>query len=554
MNRLSFRTQALALAGAIVLLGLLSGAVWLAVDSGPVRAEAPASALVASGGNLRYYSAEPAQLDPVLSGPVNELRIIAQIFEGLVRLDDNFTPQPALASSWSLAPDASVYTFTLDTAYFSNGRLVVADDVVYSIMRAISPTINNGSMADYAGMLYDIEGAQEYAEGDTSVPVGVEALNPATVRMDLVGTVPPNVFLKKLAMWIADVLPAEEIAAGGPEWWRDPDHCIGTGPFKLAEWVAGDHLSLVPNRLHHAGPPLLRHVEARFLADVSAALAAYQQNQLDLFEPSASQVVTITADPILASQFITRAGTCTFWSILDNQKEPFSGTLGMTLRQAFNYAIDKTDFISTVMGGVGVPARGLIPPGMYGHNPALEGLDFDVVSATLLLAASGYTGTPEIIFRYTDNLPNLRRAENLRDQLLDNLGVSIVLSTTATSYQMRIYGWCADYPDPSNWFPHLLRSDGWYNRTHYNNPVFDALIDQAATTLTEAERLDLYHQAEQIAVSEAAELPLWHDQAMFLKKPWVSDEVILDLQWSQPFSDVTMAVQAVYLPLVLKGD
>jgi len=312
-------------------------------------------------------------------------------------------------------------------------------------------------------------------------------------------------------------------------------------------------LSLTPNWLHHAGPPLLRHVEARFLADEAAALEAYQQNQIDLFEPIASQVVTITADPILASQFITRPGTCTFWSILDNQKEPFSGTLGTKLRQAFNYAIDKTDFISAALDGIGAPARGILPPQMYGYNPALEGLDFNVVSATLLLAASGYTGTPEIVFSYVDNLPNLRRAENLRDQLLDNLGVSIVLSTTAASYQMRINGWCADYPDPSNWFPLLLHSDGGWNRTHYNNPVVDALIDQAATTLTETERLDLYHQAEQIAVLEAAEVPLWHNQAMFLKKPWVSDEVVLDLLWSQPFSDVTIAVQAVYLPLVLKG-
>ncbi len=553
MNRLSFRTQALALAGTILLLGLLSSAVWLAVDSGPVRAEAPSSALVASGGNLRYYSAEPDRLDPALVWQANEVRIVAQIFEGLMRLDDDLIPQPALASSWSLSADGSVYTFTLGTATFSNGRLVVAGDVVYSIMRAISPTIDGGGPATYAGMLFDIQGAQEYNEGNTSVTVGVQALDQASVRFDLVGTVPPGVFLKKLSLPIADVVPAEVIAAGGPEWWRDPGHCVGTGPFKLAEWVEGDHLSLVPYGLHHAGPPLLRHVEARFLADEAAALEAYRQNQIDLFEPSASQVVTITADPILVSQFITKAGTCTYWSILDNQQEPFSSTLGMKLRQALNYAVDKTDFISVALDGIGAPARGILPPEMYGYNPALEGLDFNVVSATQLLAASGYTGTPEIVFRYNDPL-QLRRAENLRDQFLDNLGIGIILSTTATSYQMRIHGWCADYPDPSNWFPYLLRSDGSFNRTHYNNPVVDALIDQAATTLTETERLDLYHQAEQMAVSEAAELPLWHSQWQLLRKPWVSDEVVLDMQWSQPFSDVTMAVQAVYLPLILKGD
>jgi peptide/nickel transport system substrate-binding protein len=133
MTGSSSRAQALVLAGEIVLLSLLSGAVWLAADSGTVRADGLAPGAVAVGGTLRYYSGEPDWLDPALVWQGSEIRVRRQILEDLVRLDDDVFPQPALASSWSLARDASAYTFTLDPAHFSNDRLVLAEDVVYSM-------------------------------------------------------------------------------------------------------------------------------------------------------------------------------------------------------------------------------------------------------------------------------------------------------------------------------------------------------------------------------------------------------------------------------------
>jgi ABC-type oligopeptide transport system substrate-binding subunit len=118
---------------------------------------------------------------------------------------------------------------------------------------------------------------------------------------------------------------------------------------------------------------------------------------------------------------------------------------------------------------------------------------------------------------------------------------------------VRVHGWCADYPDPGNWLPQLLATNAPFNRTHYSNPALDALLDEAAHTVTDSLRIELYQQAEQLAVSEAAELPLYHDALTLLFKPWVSGGVVTDWQWSLPFDDVAMAVRSAYLPLVLKG-
>jgi oligopeptide transport system substrate-binding protein len=525
----------------LLLVGLL-----VSLQAMPTAAHVAAVNAAPPGNTLRVaLNSEPATIDPARASFLDEIRISTQIFEGLVRLDENHIPQPALANSWSYSSDASVYTFTLREAYFSNGRRVVAADVVNSIMRAISPTLG----AEYAAMLDDIQGAAEYRMGNITITVGVHALDLATVRFDLVDTVVPGVFLKKLSLWIASVVPIEEITAGGAEWWRDPAHCVGTGPFKLTEWVSGSHLTLAANPLHHAGPPPLSGIIMRFITDSNVVWEDYLADQLDVFEPTASQLISITGDPILSTELTTSAGTCSTYLIMDNQKAPFNGTTGMKLRQAFNYAIDRTAFITGVgMSDSAIPAKGILPPSTYGYNSALQGLDFNVLSATQRLVESGYTGTPQIVYFRSDTPRNRIRSENIRDQISNNLGVNIVLTTTSTNYHHSIFGWCADFPDPENWLPILFRSGSSLNRTHYNNPALDALTEQAAHTITESERLALYQQAEQLVVSEAAVVPLWYDQRAVLAKPWVSGPMVFDLIWGRRFDNIRIQSTALIDP------
>ncbi len=205
---------------------------------------------------LRVRSAEPTMLDPALVTFIDEWRVARQTFEGLTRLDENLEPRPALASAWSYAPDASVYTFTLREAYFANGRRVVADDVTASFRRALSPTLNGGGPADYASTLFDIQGAAQYNSGLITTSLGIHALDAATVRFDLVGVTPPAVFLKQLSQPIAALIPIEEVNAGGAEWWRNPVHYFGAGPYRLTEWISGSHISLLINPLYQVGNPI----------------------------------------------------------------------------------------------------------------------------------------------------------------------------------------------------------------------------------------------------------------------------------------------------------
>ena len=519
---------------------------WPVRPATAIPSPAPPEAPSVSTLRLRL-DGEPGTLDPALAGYAAEVAVAAQVFEGLARLDESLIPQPALANVWSYSADASVYTFTLRDAFFANGRRIVASDVISSLTRALSPTL----AAPYALALYDIQGAESYNNGDTGAALGLAAPTTRTVRISLNGTVPPNLFLKKLSMLVASVIPLEEVTAGGDLWWADPNHLIGAGPYRMTERASGDHITLAANPQFHGNAPAIGTLIYKVITDSEAALSAYQTNQVDITQPAATQMITITASPVLASQLITDAGPCTAYATLDNQRAPFSGTAGMALRQAFNYAINKTLIVLATPGGAASPAKGLQPPSSYGYDPSLRGLDFNVVSATQKLAASGYAGTPPILF-YSAG-PNAV-IDSIRAQLLANLGVSVNVTATASAAQMRIRGWCADYPDPDDWLPLILRSAGPYNYTHYSNPTFDTLVDQAGHTISETARLGLHRQAEQLAVSDGALLPLYHYPFLALRKPWVSGPVGIDLLWSRALNNLSYMPggNRVFLPSALR--
>ncbi|MGI8554508.1 MAG: peptide ABC transporter substrate-binding protein, partial [Dehalococcoidia bacterium] len=88
-------------------------------------------------------------------------------------------------------------------------------------------------------------------------------------------------------------------------------------------------------------------------------------------------------------------------------------------------------------------------------------------------------------------------------------------------FQMWEAGWAADYPDPEDFLSINFLSQSQGNDTKYNNPQVDQLLNQANTAQDQTKRFDLYHQAEQIIVSDAAWLPLIYDKDEVLIKPYI---------------------------------
>jgi oligopeptide transport system substrate-binding protein len=196
-------------------------------------------------------------------------------------------------------------------------------------------------------------------------------------------------------------------------------------------------------------------------------------------------------------------------------------------------------------------ADGILPPDMPGYNENLNGLGYDVAKAKELIASSKYgsvANLPPITLTtagWGGNIPPYLGA--VVQDWQQNLGVEVTirqLEPETFNYHLKeeademfITGWIADYPDPQNFLDVLFHTGAEYNSGNYSNPDVDAMLDRAGVQPDETARFNLYQQAEQIVVDEAACLPLWFGKTYLLIKPYVKNYK-LDIQGIPTLSEV----------------
>jgi oligopeptide transport system substrate-binding protein len=214
-------------------------------------------------------------------------------------------------------------------------------------------------------------------------------------------------------------------------------------------------------------------------------------------------------------------------------KPPFDD---VKIRQAFCYAIDKDKIIDLVLKGVVVKAEGILPPGMPGYNGNVKGLDFNVEMAKQLIAESKY-GNVSHLPTITLTTAGAGTASSIEAALVDmwqqNMGVQVEirqLEPDKYSYEimnekdeMFVQSWGADYPDPQNFLDILFHSGTKDNVGEYSNPEVDTLLEKAGLEQDPSTRMNLYQQAEQMMVDDAACIPIFFDVEYTLVKPYVKD-------------------------------
>ena len=205
------------------------------------------------------------------------------------------------------------------------------------------------------------------------------------------------------------------------------------------------------------------------------------------------------------------------------------------VRRAFAYATNKKAIAEIVYNKMVVPADGILPPGMPGYNPDLEGLPYDPDLAAGEMLESTYgdvSELPPIVLTVTGAGTGEMLAEMYQQVLGAEIEVEVVdwgvflRGLDGQQYQMFSLGWIGDYPDPQNFLDMLFHSESAYNHGAYDNPTLDALVEAARTEQDQDKRMELYHQAEQLLVEDAAWIPLYHGGGYYLVKPYVKGLII----------------------------
>jgi oligopeptide transport system substrate-binding protein len=508
----------------------------------------------------------PDTMDPQDASVANEIGVLGLAYEGLTRLDKNLETVGAAAESWEYNADATGITFHLrDGLKYSDGSPLTAQDFVNAARRSLDP---RGTIGDYQSTFFMIKGADAIL--GTAVPtdeakvpelfqqLGVSAPDEQTVTFEL--TQPTPYFHTLASLWVIYPAKQELIDSGGDIWFQDPANQVGNGPFKITTIDQSRNLiELQANENYWGGQPKLGTVQLMFIGDLSVALQAYQNDEIDITPPDPNDAPTLRSDSVLSKEYIEPLGSCTESFELNNTKAPFDNKL---IRQAFNVGFDRESFVRDALKDTSAKTVTWIPPGYPGYDGDDKRLDFDAAKAKQLLSEAGFPdgqGLPEIKISYNSNNPATQaRVEYLIQMYQNTLGISLVpdpiegqtlngLRKDVTTAPPFVYGggWCADYPDPQDWLSIFWHSSSQFAQNiGYKNPEFDALVEEADVTIDQAKRLELYAEAQRLLLDDAPYIIRSTSKSSFLVKPYVKGLEITP-QDSNTYPGMTTALLGV---------
>ncbi|WP_294376083.1 peptide ABC transporter substrate-binding protein [uncultured Clostridium sp.] len=478
-------------------------------------------------------------LDPALNQAVDSGILIANLFEGLYKLDENQKAIPGIAESCDVSDDGIVYTFHLrKDAKWTNGNPVTAGDFEYAWKRVMNPD----TAAEYAYQMEYIKGAAEYTAGTGSVDeVGVKALDDNTLEVTLTS---PCAYFLELTSFPCYFPVEQKTVEGNEQWANSTESYISNGPFKLADYKIKDQIILEKNENYYGKDSVkLDKVNVKFVADETSAWASYTTGQFDMvYVVPQSEIQKAVEDgtaqiyPFLSNLYLSINMTDSVQGIDPEAAKALSDP---KVRKAMNLAIDRDSLVENVKKGGQIAANGFVPTGITGP----DGEDFaskeyfpskgNVEEAKKLLSEAGYPdgqGFPSVVLLYNPEKGNGPVMQAIQDMWKTNLGIDVQLQSQewkvfiATrndkNYEVARDGWGADYVDPMT-FLDIFQSTSGQNNTGYNNPEYDKVIAEARAEQDASKRFELLRQAEDMLMEDMPVIPLYYDTVPMGVKSYV---------------------------------
>lgn len=500
-------------------------------------------------GVLRLASGtDPSTLDPARAYDTTSIATTRVLYRGLVDYGDGADIVPAVARDYSVSPDGKTFTFHLrDDATFhfdeqgnSPGRRVVAEDFRYALERVLDPKTASDGLSPFQ----IIDGAAEYTaakQKDPNAPVHVRGIRVSGEdEIAITLTRPDMTFLNWLTLPFAAAVPRdwiEKLQSEGKEFSENPNGC---GPLRFVSWVHDSRLKLEKNP-HYYDPTLPRSngLELQIGGGDLLHLMRFELGDIDVYvmeETSAPDYLRLMRNEKWKKQIAHAPMMDVRYLCINTELTPFDD---VRVRQAMNYAIDKSRIVATQSGRV-QPAQGVLPPGIPGYNPNLKSYDYNPEKARQLLQEAQYKNDPKkpITLWYANMVWYPKAAQSIQEDL-KKVGMEINLKSVTyaelktvagrrKAIPLSIMGWLQDYPDPSNFLDVMFNSkaiteNASLNRAFYSNPQVDRLLDKAAVEIDRARRLEMYQETEQIIVDDAPWVPLVHTERYIATQPWIKN-------------------------------
>lgn len=478
------------------------------------------------------WPSEPTSFDIVKYNGVNDLKLIWNVYEPLVRISDGKVV-PAGAKSWAISVNGLEYTFHLQDNYWSDGKKVTASDYVNMIKRIVDPSNHFKFAKDY----YSIKNFEKINHGQLNINfIGVEVINDDTLKIILEHETPNFLSTAELYPERADI-----VQQFGELYGYSPKTMVCCGPFSLTEWNHNSDLKLIKNDKYWNSDSIeLEAIMIRIIPDKSTEYMELLANNIDSITVSEDYFIQkLRKNPEV---YEMKNQTAKVFMFIFNTKDKF--LMNVKIRKALSMTINRTELCKTMDSDITIPAYGLIPP-----STMVENIDFrkhvpeplEKLRSTKDAVALLQEGIKELGFKSPSDIdieiscPNDSYSQTMAEYFKQmwkkdlNINIKINMMEFATyksmiwtdKYQIATTVWGGSLEPKfllSRWLPG--------NQCQWQNDHYNHLLKVASKTMDAGKRADIYAAAEKILVEEEAVIaPIKYGvSSVFFKKHVYSPE------------------------------
>jgi peptide/nickel transport system substrate-binding protein len=468
----------------------------LPATEAPATVEAPAEAPAPAEDEKPLVIASPndmTTMDPhEVTGMFPYRSVTYWMFDVLVTADRNGQPVPELATEWNRI-DALTWEFKLaENATFHNGEPFNAEAVQLSFER-----MQMEELAPY-NQIFRRTSLKE-----------IVVLDDYTIQMITENPAPEFLY------WLSEsfIVPPQYYSENDLQFLAE--NPVGSGPYKLVEWVKDDHITFVANEDYFQGPPPIKDIVFRVIPEASSRMNELITGNVDLvtgLNPDQASRANSDVSRMISAQSWRKMHIGMAWEGAEELKD-------VKVRQALNYAVDKQAIIDSVLLGASAPLQSVVNPPL--NNPALEPYPYDPEKAKAMLAEAGYPDGFTIKFQTPIERYGLDKdISQVVAQYLSDVGVMSELEVIE-------WGTYVDMLDAKSFAQEGLYFMGYStyivpgpqlgtltcgaldNPAKYCNAEYDAMFEEFNTTDDDAARQDISNEMQALIWEDAPWIFLW---------------------------------------------
>ncbi len=447
---------------------------------------------------------EPSNLVAMIAGDSASSAIAANIFNTLIKYDENLNHAPELASQWIISDDQKTITFKLkENLFWADGTPLTSDDVLFTWRLVTDPNTRTPYASDY--LL--VKNAQT-PNKQTFTVTYEQNYAPALDTWASLQILPKH------------VLKDEDI--NNTFFSRKP---TGSGYYQLDQWINGQQVTLKRNKNSTQGQALIEKLTSRIIPDTSSQFLELIADNIDLMNINPIQYQRVFPSREDLKQKIglyKELGNGYTYLGFNLKQAPFNDP---KVRQAMNYAINKEEIIKGELLGLGEAIASPYKPGTRWDNESLSPYPYDPSKALALLKEAGYQkntagilvkdGKPFEFEILTNQNKQREMTAVLVQRRLKEIGIDVKIRVLEWAsfinrfiktgdFKAVVLGWSLSLdPDQFNIWHSSQQGPGQFNFVGYENPRVDELLELGRRELDNDKREEIYHEFSKLLLEDS---------------------------------------------------